>query len=59
MRKTSMGKFVGMRAKVDTVYPVVTDETKGGSEEEKDDLYNFESSRSVGEVATEQDRDPG
>jgi hypothetical protein len=51
-----MGKFIGRRAKkVDSVYPVVTDETKGGSEEEEDDLYNFESLRSVGKLATEQD----
>jgi hypothetical protein len=129
MRKTSMGKFIGRRAKVDPVVP--TDETKGDSEEdyeallshfadedyedyedgcggagppkgstdgssgsateevfwsdeeesnlfkavksvpaqaeeqtkggngeEHDDLYNSESSRSVGELATEQDRDP-
>jgi hypothetical protein len=40
--------------------PVVpTDETRGGNGEEHDDLYNSESSRSVGELATEQDRDPG
>jgi hypothetical protein len=43
-----------------TVYPVVpTDETKGDNGEEHDDLYTSESSRSVGEDATEQDRDPG
>jgi hypothetical protein len=40
--------------------PVVpTDETKGDNGEEHDDLYNFEPSRSVGELAMEQDRDPG
>ena len=50
-----MGKFIGGRAKVDSVYPVVTDETKGGSEEEEDGLYNSESLRSVGKLATEQD----
>jgi hypothetical protein len=50
-----MGKFIGGRANVDAVYPVVTDEKKGGSEEEEDDLYNSESLRSVGKLATEQD----
>jgi hypothetical protein len=30
-----------------------------GNGEEHDDLYNFEPSRSVGELAMEQDRDPG
>jgi hypothetical protein len=38
---------------------VLTDETKGGNREEHDDLYNSEPSPSVGELATEQDRDPG
>jgi hypothetical protein len=40
--------------------PVVpTDETKGGNREEHDELYNSESLHSIGELATEQDRDPG
>jgi hypothetical protein len=52
MRKTSLGKLIGRLAKVESVVP--TDEEKG-SGEEHDDLYNFESSRSVGELATEQD----
>jgi hypothetical protein len=55
MRKTSLRKAIGGRAKVDAVYPdVPTDETKGTSEEE-DNLYNFKSSCSVGELATEPD----
>jgi hypothetical protein len=50
-----MRKAIGRREKVGAVYPdVPTDETKGTSEEE-DDLYNFESWRSVGELATEPD----
>ena len=39
---------------MDAVYPdMPTDETKGGSEEEDDDLYTFDALRSVGDPATE------
>ena len=40
MRKTSLRKAIGGRAKVDAVYPdVPTDETKGGSDEGSDDIH--------------------
>jgi hypothetical protein len=45
MRKMSLGKVIGRRAKVDAVFPNA--ETEGNSEEEDGDLYNFGSLRSV------------